>query len=113
MTVWSRTRLSFVENCVRNSSSFRRAAFGTWQVPGQAVRPQDIRSSVLLTIEGELDDISSCGQTHATHDLCRGLSSRYKRLVNIPGGSHYDLVRGPTWSTKVFPSICDLMRHAA
>ena len=35
---------------------------GTWMVNGQLVRPQDITTSALLTIEGELDDISGAGQ---------------------------------------------------
>lgn len=29
-----------------------RLARGTWQVQGQVVRPQDIRSTAMLTIEG-------------------------------------------------------------
>ncbi|MEM5277581.1 polyhydroxyalkanoate depolymerase [Cupriavidus taiwanensis] len=103
----------FYLDTVRTVFQEFQMAFGSWQVRGQAVRPQDIRSTALLTIEGELDDISGRGQTHAAHDLCRGLSSRDKRLVTIPGCSHYDLFRGPTWRTKVFPSICDLTRHYA
>jgi poly(3-hydroxybutyrate) depolymerase len=53
---------------------------GTWDVrspEGQAlerVRPQDIKQGALLTIEGELDDISGAGQTRAAHDLCTGLA---------------------------------------
>jgi len=42
---------------------------GTWEVKGQLVRPQDIETTALLTIEGELDDISGAGQTRAAHDL--------------------------------------------
>lgn len=80
-------------------------AFGAWQVRGQAVRPQDIRSTALLTIEGKLDDISGRGQTHAAHDLCRGLASRHKRLVTIDDCTHYDFFRGPTWRTEVFPAF--------
>ncbi len=45
---------------------------GTWDVRGQRVRPQDITTGALLTIEGELDDISGAGQTKAAHDLCIG-----------------------------------------
>ena len=46
---------------------------GTWKVKGQPVRPQDITTTALLTIEGELDDISGAGQTRAAHDLCTGI----------------------------------------
>ncbi|MBU3651280.1 MAG: polyhydroxyalkanoate depolymerase, partial [Limnohabitans sp.] len=51
---------------------------GTWDVRNpkgqlERVRPQDIRSTALLTVEGELDDISGSGQTEAAHDLCTGI----------------------------------------
>ncbi|MEM5432635.1 MULTISPECIES: hypothetical protein [Cupriavidus] len=75
------------------------------------MRPQDIRSTALLTIEGELDDISGRGQTHAAHDQCRGLSSRDKRFVNIPGcrlrepGSFYL----PVMCEQVFAAIMGAM----
>src|SRR5947199_9380167 len=49
---------------------------GTWEVAGQPVRPQDITTSALLTVEGELDDISGAGQTQAAHDLCSGIPQR-------------------------------------
>ncbi|CAN7759917.1 polyhydroxyalkanoate depolymerase [Cupriavidus necator] len=100
----------FYLDTVRTVFQEFQIAFGTWQVRGQAVRPQDIRSTTLLTIEGELDDISGRGQTHAAHDLCRGLSSRDKRLVTIDDCTHYDLFRGPVWRTEVFPRISDMLR---
>jgi hypothetical protein len=37
------------------------------------VRPQDITTTALLTIEGELDDITGGGQTKAAHGLCNGI----------------------------------------
>ncbi|MEZ5457712.1 MAG: hypothetical protein R3F04_16685 [Lysobacteraceae bacterium] len=36
---------------------------GRWDVHGQRVKPADIQRTALLTIEGELDDISGIGQT--------------------------------------------------
>ncbi|MDO8439030.1 MAG: polyhydroxyalkanoate depolymerase, partial [Telluria sp.] len=45
---------------------------GTWMVGGKLVRPQDITTVALFTVEGELDDISGAGQTQAAHDLCSG-----------------------------------------
>ncbi|WP_114698198.1 polyhydroxyalkanoate depolymerase [Polynucleobacter necessarius] len=41
---------------------------GTWEVAGELVKPQDIKKTALLTIEGELDDISGSGQTRFTHE---------------------------------------------
>src|SRR6185312_140292 len=46
---------------------------GKWFVKGQRVAPEAIKKSALLTIEGELDDISGLGQTAAAHDLCTGI----------------------------------------
>ena len=58
---------------------------GTWKIGGQLVRPQDIRTTALLTIEGELDDISGAGQTRAAHDLCTGVPADRR--------FHYDVDR--------------------
>lgn len=85
-------------------------ALGTWQVQGDAVRPQDIRTTALLTIEGECDEISGRGQTHAAHDLCQGIALRNKRRVTVPHCGHYDLFSGPCWRTEVFPSIRNMTR---
>ena len=45
----------------------------TWH--GQTVRPEAIRRTGLLTVEGERDDICAIGQTMAALDLCRGYRS--------------------------------------
>jgi hypothetical protein len=37
------------------------------------VDPRAIRRTMLLTVEGEKDDICGIGQTLAAHDLCAGL----------------------------------------
>jgi hypothetical protein len=42
---------------------------GTWEVEGKLVRPQDIKTVALFTVEGELDDISGAGQTQAARAL--------------------------------------------
>ena len=57
----------------RSASCSRNSAYeGTWDVEGERVRPQDIRHTALMTIEGELDDISGSGQTHVAHE-CTGI----------------------------------------
>ena len=40
---------------------------------GQRVDPSAIRKTMLLTVEGERDDICAVGQTVAAHDLCSKL----------------------------------------
>lgn len=46
---------------------------GTWEIGGKLVRPQDIKTVALFTIEGELDDISGSGQTEAAQELCASI----------------------------------------
>ena len=49
----------------------------TWH--GQKVRPEAIRRTALLTVEGERDDICAIGQTMAALDLCTGVRISQKR----------------------------------
>ena len=52
---------------------------GTMESRGRPVDPSAIRKTALLTVEGELDDISGVGQTQAAHDLCSRLPRRKRR----------------------------------
>jgi poly(3-hydroxybutyrate) depolymerase len=62
---------------------------GTMTVGGQTVRPQDIKTTALLTIEGELDDISGAGQTRAAHNLCTGVPKPRQFHYDAMGAGHY------------------------
>jgi poly(3-hydroxybutyrate) depolymerase len=78
---------------------------GTWHVNGQLVRPQDITKTALLTVEGELDDISGAGQTHAAHGLCTGIDEGQQFRYNVVGAGHYGIFSGRRWREKVYPEI--------
>jgi len=78
---------------------------GTWLVNGQLVRPQDITQTALLTIEGELDDISGAGQTRAAHDLCSGVSSEHQFHYDAIGAGHYGIFAGRRWRDNVYPEV--------
>lgn len=78
---------------------------GEWDVSGERVKPQDIRRTALLTIEGELDDISGPGQTQAAHALCTGIPREHKRHETIEGAGHYGIFSGRRWRTIVAPKI--------
>ncbi|MGA7817196.1 polyhydroxyalkanoate depolymerase, partial [Caballeronia sp.] len=86
-----------------------RLARGRWYVRGLPVRPQDIRTTALLTIEGALDDVSGRGQTHAAQDLCAGIAASDKRGFTMPRCGHYDLFSGPCWQTDIYPIVRDLI----
>ncbi len=79
--------------------------YGTWTVRGQPVRPQDITKTALLTVEGELDDISGAGQTEAALGLCSGISDADKRHYIVEGAGHYGIFSGRRWREKAYPEI--------
>jgi poly(3-hydroxybutyrate) depolymerase len=84
---------------------------GTWEVSGKMVRPQDIRSTWLLTIEGELDDISGSGQTRAAHDLCTGIPKERRFHYEVEGAGHYGIFSGRRWRDMVYPTVRDFISN--
>ncbi len=82
---------------------------GTWEVDGALVRPQDITTSALLTIEGELDDISGAGQTRAAHDLCTGIPKSRQFHYDVEGAGHYGIFSGRRWRELVYPEVRDFI----
>jgi poly(3-hydroxybutyrate) depolymerase len=79
---------------------------GTWNVNGELVRPQDIKTTALLTIEGELDDISGAGQTRAAHELCTGIPKTRQFHYDAVGAGHYGIFSGRRWREQVHPEVC-------
>ncbi|MES2104461.1 MAG: polyhydroxyalkanoate depolymerase [Pseudomonadota bacterium] len=78
---------------------------GTWKVEGKLVRPQDITTVALFTVEGELDDISGAGQTQAAHDLCSGIPANMKLDFVAPKCGHYGIFSGRRWREVIAPKI--------
>ena len=83
---------------------------GTWKVGGQLVRPQDIKKTALLAIEGELDDISGSGQTSAALELCAGIPKSNKEEYEVKGAGHYGIFSGRRWREMVYPKITEFIR---
>jgi poly(3-hydroxybutyrate) depolymerase len=75
------------------------------------VRPQDITHTALLTIEGELDDISAHGQTTAAHDLCSNLAAnkQYHHFQESVG--HYGIFNGSRWRNQIMPRVRHFIRQ--
>jgi poly(3-hydroxybutyrate) depolymerase len=85
---------------------------GLLKVRGTRVRPEAIRASALLTIEGELDDISGPGQTKAAHGLCKGIPAKRKAHFEAPGVGHYGIFSGRKYREIIYPRIRDFIaRH--
>ncbi len=72
---------------------------------GQRVDMKAIRRTMLLTVEGERDDICSIGQTSAAHELCTGLRPHMKRHHLQAGVGHYGVFAGRRWEAQVYPQV--------
>jgi poly(3-hydroxybutyrate) depolymerase len=83
---------------------------GSMVVHGDAVRPGDIRRTALLTIEGELDDISGNGQTEAAHKLCTGIAVQHREHYAVPEVGHYGIFSGRRWRELICPRIAAFIR---
>ncbi len=87
---------------------------GTWDVKNpegvpERVQPADIRGTAVLTVEGELDDISGSGQTQAAHGLCSGIPDSKKLHFEAKGAGHYGIFSGSRWRDMVYPVVKDFI----
>ena len=72
-----------------------------------------IRSTALMTVEGERDDISGVGQTQAAHDLCSSLRDDQRAHHLQPRVGHYGVFNGSKFRREVVPKIVAFMdQHA-
>jgi len=78
---------------------------GVLQYQGQRVEPKAIRRTMLLTVEGEKDDICAVGQTVAAHDLCSSLRPYLKRHYVQAGVGHYGVFSGSRWTNQIYPMV--------
>jgi poly(3-hydroxybutyrate) depolymerase len=86
-----------------------RLPLGTWEVEGKLVKPQDIKTVALFTIEGERDDISGLGQTHAAQELCSSIAKSSKQQFTAPQCGHYGIFSGRKWREIICPKITDFI----
>ena len=78
---------------------------GTLTYRGEKVEPAAIRRTMLLTVEGEKDDICAIGQTVAAHDMCSSLKPYLKRHHMQPGVGHYGVFSGKRWEGQIYPLV--------
>jgi poly(3-hydroxybutyrate) depolymerase len=78
---------------------------GKLQWHGEPIDPTAIRRTMLLTVEGERDDICAVGQTVAAHDLCSKLRPYLKRHHMQAGVGHYGVFSGKRWENQVYPIL--------
>jgi poly(3-hydroxybutyrate) depolymerase len=82
---------------------------GRLDVRGEPVRPEAIRRTALLTVEGEADDICAIGQTVAAQDLCSRIKSSMKRHHLQTGVGHYGVFNGRRWSSEIYPLMREMI----
>lgn len=83
---------------------------GTWEVTSpegkkELVRPQFVRDTAVLAVEGELDDISGLGQTEAALHLCTQLEDEHKQYYKVMGAGHYGIFSGRRWREVCYPQV--------
>ncbi len=83
---------------------------GTWDVissegKAERVKPADIKTTAVMTVEGELDDISGSGQTKAALEMCSGVAANQKTHFEVTGAGHYGIFSGKRWRDMVYPAL--------
>lgn len=86
---------------------------GTMTWHGERIDCSAIRSTALLTIEGELDDISAPPQTYAAHALCSSLRTDQHDHLLQPGVGHYGIFNGRRWREAIVPRLAAFIRTHA
>jgi poly(3-hydroxybutyrate) depolymerase len=75
------------------------------------VKPAAITDIGLMTVEGELDDISGIGQTQAAHELCVNIPAEMKLDHVQEGVGHYGVFNGRRFREEIFPKVAAFIRH--
>jgi poly(3-hydroxybutyrate) depolymerase len=86
---------------------------GKWDVRGTRVEPAAIRGAALMTVEGELDDISGNGQTEAAHILCTRIPSEKRKHLLARSVGHYGIFSGRKFRDTIYPQIRDFIKRWA
>ncbi|MDB5838500.1 MAG: poly(3-hydroxybutyrate) depolymerase [Herminiimonas sp.] len=85
---------------------------GKFKWKGRAVRPEAIRHTALLTVEGQRDDVCPAGQTRAAHRLCGAAPHVLRRHFALAGGGHEDVFSGRCWTKRIYPLVRDTIRSS-
>jgi poly(3-hydroxybutyrate) depolymerase len=72
---------------------------------GVTVDPGKVRRVALMTVEGEKDDISGLGQTHAAQNLCKNLPAPLRLHYTQDGVGHFGVFNGSRFRAEIAPKI--------
>jgi poly(3-hydroxybutyrate) depolymerase len=87
----------------------QQLARGTWVSRGRKIDPSFIETA-LMTVEGELDDISGVGQTKAAHALTPNIPGARHVHWEQPRVGHYGIFNGRKWREQIMPRVRDFIR---
>jgi poly(3-hydroxybutyrate) depolymerase len=73
------------------------------------VDPSKIKEVALMTVEGEKDDVTGAGQTHAAQTLCTNLPNTLRAHHLQPGVGHYGVFNGSRFRGEILPKIRDFI----
>lgn len=80
----------------------------TWR--GRPVRPEAIRRTAVMAVEGEKDDICGIGQTMAALDLCRSVPVNMRSYHLQTGVGHYGVFSGRRYAQAIYPRIREMIQ---
>ncbi len=106
MDVTAEFYLQTIERVYQNFDLCR----GAFRWKNRRVNLDAIQRTALLTVEGEMDDISAPGQTRAALDLCRNLSPAKKQTHLQIGVGHFGVFNGRRWRNSIQPIVRDFIR---
>ena len=78
---------------------------GEMEHRNRLVRPDAIRDTAILAIEGERDDISGIGQTKAALDITTKLPKGRKQYLLAKDVGHYGIFNGRKWREQIAPVV--------
>ena len=79
---------------------------------GQQVDFTAVRSTALMTVEGEDDDVAAPGQTRRAPPVSI-VPARSRRQLVVPACGHFSLFHGGVWRTRVLPEVQAFMDRFA
>ena len=99
----------FYLDCIEQVFQKHLLPRGEFVYEGKKVKPEAITKTALLTLEGELDDISGVGQTQAAQKICKSLPDSMRKHYMQKGVGHYGIFNGRKFRENVVPIIVDFI----
>jgi len=99
----------FYLDCIEQVFQKHLLPRGEFVYKGKKVKPDAITETALLTLEGELDDISGLGQTEAAQKICKNIPAKMRHHYVQKGVGHYGIFNGRKFREHVVPIIVDFI----